>query len=193
MEKKEMKEAIKSVYGQLWDLLSLYVETDRYNKVPAGEPEEDIWDYMGKKIAEIRKNVSVLFIGEEKLSKKLKWIIDETEYFVRRYEMPGVVERWKQINPNLTYFDCVFDMMEELPVFYMFENCLMRGGVRLPVCFNCYPGAELAARRKAYFKEMEEKSKRANLQYSEEIIFQNELLHTLELLFEMVFREFAAE
>ena len=47
MEKKEMKEAIKSVYGQLWDLLSLYVETDRYNKVPAGEPEEDISRILG--------------------------------------------------------------------------------------------------------------------------------------------------
>lgn len=179
MKKKEIKHAIKVVYGELWELLSLYEKTGCFNKVPEGEAEEEIWDYMERKVADIRKTVAVLFLGEAEIAKDLNRIIDETEYFVKQYEVPGVVNRWKQVNPKLIYFDAAFTIMEEEPELY---KQVSRG--LKDVHFACYPDAELIAERNKYFKEIKRKNQRDNLKYSEDRIFQNELLCTLTLLFE---------
>ena len=47
MMANEIRTSMKTVYGMLWEVLALYEKTDCYNKVPEGEKEDDIWDYMG--------------------------------------------------------------------------------------------------------------------------------------------------
>ena len=44
--------------------------------------------------------------------------MDETEQFVRSYEIPGFVKRWRRINPQILFFDCAFDLMETSPDTY---------------------------------------------------------------------------
>lgn len=185
MKKKEIKRAIKVVYGELWELLSLYEKTDCFNEVPEGEAEEEIWDYLERKVVDIRKTVAVLFLGEVEIAKDLNQIIDETEYFVKQYEVPGVVRRWKQVNPKLIYFDAVFTIMEEEPKLYKQASRGLKD-----VHFACYPDAELIAERNNYFKEIERKNQCDNLKYSEDRIFQNELLCTLTLLFEELYAKY---
>jgi hypothetical protein len=184
MREKEIQSAIKTVYGKLWDLLSLYEVTDCFNEVP-DKADKDIWNYLGKRLLDIRKDVNMLFLGQQDIMEKLTRIVDETEFFIRQYEVPGAVMRWKQVNPRLLYFDCTFEIMEEDPETYK----MSRRGLT-DVRLNCYPDEELIKDRKAYFRSIEEKNNQANLRYSEKRLFQNELLHTLTILFEADFEEY---
>lgn len=46
----EIKTSIQTVYGMLWDILALYEKTDCYNRVPEGEKQVDVWEYMNDKL-----------------------------------------------------------------------------------------------------------------------------------------------
>lgn len=179
MTTNEIRTSIKTVYGKLWDVLALYESTECYNVVPEGSAEKDIWDYMGTMLLDIRKEISTLFLGNDKLEGQLIRIVDETEYFVRSYERPGVVKRWKKLNPRLLYFDCSFDVMEEMPEVY---REISRGFHDLKL--SCYPDEELTKERNLYVKNTKEKIRTHNLRYSPERVFQDELLRTLTLVFE---------
>lgn len=48
----------------------------------------------------------------------------------------------------------------------------------------------MVAQRNAYFARVKEQYKRKNIEYSEDRIFQDELLNTLTLLFEDAFKEY---
>lgn len=179
MKDKDIRKGIKKVYRKLRNLLSLYVETECYNKLPNGEQsEEDIMDFMDGKIKEIRKQMNILFSGSFEIRKKLEQVISETEYFIKQHECPGVVVRWRQMNPRLLYFECAFDLMETCPKQYL---QMRRGltGVRLA----CYPDDELLEERNDYFNRIKEKCKQSGTEYSEDEVFQTELLHTLVLVF----------
>lgn len=191
MKKQEIRSAVKTVYQELWDLLSLDVETEHFFKLPKGaEPVEDSeedegWNYAYKKINEIRGHVRVLFLGEEKIIRSLDQIVEEVKYFIKNCEVPGVVTRWKRINPILVYFDCAFEVMETCPEAYL----EMRRGLT-DTRLSCYPDAELIENRKAYFAEAKAKCEHDVIEYSQEQVFQEEILHTLTLLFEDAFWEY---
>ena len=220
VKKEEIKQWINDVYTKLWELLSLYGETDGFNKVPGGETEEEPWDFISRELGEIRRieqNFSLYMDEQEiealkklkpklmavdpevvirssdpevgEISNKLHKIINDTVYFFDKHvihhdmpgvvpsEMPSVVFEWSAINPNLTYFDRVFDLMEKYPETYM-------------EIIPHYPGAELIAERNTYFEKIKERNERENLNWSKERFFQEELLITLKLLFEREFKEY---
>lgn len=183
----ETRTSIKKIYGMLWDVLALYEKTEMYNRLPEDEKktEIDIWNFMGDKLLAVRKETETAFLGNEKLRSKMEQVIDETEHFVRSYEVPGVVKRWKRMNPKIIYFDCVFDLMEECPENY---KEISRGLTDMK--FACYPDAELIENRRKYFAEINQKNEESNLKYSETRIFQNELLNTLTLVFQNDFKEY---
>ena len=68
----EIRTAIKKIYGMLWDVLSLYEKTERYNSIPKDEKitEKDIWDFIGDKLVLARKEVDTEFLGNEELNNK---------------------------------------------------------------------------------------------------------------------------
>lgn len=181
----EIKKSIKTVYGMLWDVLGLYEKTECYNKVPENEQKADIWDYMGDKLIDIRKEISILFLGNEEISVKLNQVVDETEQFVRSYEVPGVVKRWKEINPQILFFDCAFDLMKECPD--MFKK-ISWGLTELKL--SCYPDETLVVARNMYFDSSIRKIVDGNLRYSKERVFKDELLRTLTLVFEHDFKDY---
>lgn len=191
MKKKEMKNAVKTVYQELWDLLSLDVETEHFFKLPKGaesvenSEEDEGWNFAYGKIKEIRDQVIALFPDEWEIIRKLLLIVEETKCFIRNCEVPGVVTRWKQINPRLVYFDCAFEVMETCPEAYL----EMRRGLT-DVRLSCYPDEELVEKRNAYFADAKAKSERNGKEYLEERVFQEEILHTLTLLFEKDFQEY---
>lgn len=181
----EIRTSIRTIYGKLWELLALYEKTERFNNLPKGADEDDVWDYMGNRLLEVRKEASRLFLGEKLLREKLLQIIDETEFFIRCNEQPGVVKRWKQINPRILFFDCAFDIMEECPDEYQ----KIQLGLSEPK-LSCYPDKEIGEARKKYFAELQKKIEEGNLRYSEERIFMDELLETLTMVFEEDFKEY---
>lgn len=179
----EIKTSIKTVYGMLWDVLAQYEKTDCYNELPGGENGGNIWDYMGDKLLNIRKTIDTLFLGEDDIRGKITRIVDETEQFIRSYERPGVVKRWRRIKPQILFFECAFDLMENCPNMY---KEISWGFTDLKLA--CYPDDTLVEARKRYFGEAKKKIEDGNLQYSEDRVFQNELLRTLTLVFENDFR-----
>ena len=185
MMRCEIKQSIKTVYGMLWDLIALYEKTDGYNIVPVGENDNDVWEYLGNKLQEIRREIDLLFLRDEKLKNKLVQIVDETEHFIRSYERPGVVTRWKRINPQILFFDCAFDLMEESLEIY---KEISWGLTDLKLA--CYPDETLLTARKRYFANLKIRIERDNLQYSEDRVFQNEVMRTLTLVFEHDFRDY---
>lgn len=116
---------------------------------------------------------------------KLIRITDETEEFVRAYEKPGVVTRWKRINPRILFFECAFDLMETCPDMY---RQISWGLTDLKLA--CYPDESLIKARKRYFEDEKKKIEDRNLRYSEDRIFQNELLRTLKRVFEFDFKDY---
>lgn len=184
--REEIRTSIKTVYGMFWDVLALYEKTSAYNKLPDEEMDKeiDIWDYMGEKLLDIRKKIDVLFLGETEVKEKLIQIVDETEEFVRKYEIPGVVTRWKKINPNIQYFDCAFNLKKMYPKKYS-EIAMGLTNLR----FACCPDEKQMEEREKYLLEIQRKNEDGNLRYSEERIFQNELLRTLTLVFEEDFEK----
>ena len=181
----EIRTSIKTVYGMLWDVLALYEKTDCYKKIPKGEKEIDIWEYMSDKLLNIRKNIDTLFLGEKVLREKLNNIVDETEHFVQSYEMPGVVKRWRKINPKILFFDCSFDLMEKKPDLYR-QISLGLTASKL----SCYPDAAFVEERNRYFEEVKKNVDDVNIRYTDKRIFQNELLRTFTLVFENDFMEY---
>lgn len=179
MKGKEIKKGIKKVYRKLQNLLSIYAETECYKKLPNGEQSnEDIVDFINRKIKEIRRQMNILFLENIEIRKKLERVISETVYFINQYERPGVVVRWKQMNPKLLYFECAFDLMETCPKQYQ----EMRRGLA-NVHLACYPDKELITERNAYFCQIKKEYKMSGTEYSEDEVFQSELLHTLALVF----------
>lgn len=67
----ETRTSIKKIYGMLWDVLALYEKTERYNRIPENEKETelDIWDFMGDKLLDVRKETATAFLGNGELGK----------------------------------------------------------------------------------------------------------------------------
>ena len=185
MKKKEIRKYIKTIYEMLWDILALYERSECYNVMPGGKSDIDIWDYISDRILEIRRGVDTLFLGEKKLRETLTNIVDETEIFVRSCEIPGVVKRWKQINPRIIFFDSACDLKEESPKLYQ-QMSLGLSNLKL----SCYPDESFSEARKSYFEDAKEWCKEHNLKYSNELVFQKELIRTLSMVFENDFKEY---
>lgn len=200
MKAVEIKKAVLEMYAGLKSVLSLYEATEGFQTVYNGV---DVMDLVLEGISRLRSRVNLLgrsaagmggyggmqdlFVDRTQmdLADELLQVVEETEYFVRQCEVPGVVTRWKRINPKLIYFDCAFEIMEACPEEYL----EMKRGLS-DVRLSCYPDEELVAERKEYFARKKEQCRRQNRVYSEEHAFQEELLDTLKLLFEDLFQRY---
>lgn len=185
MKNKEIRKYIKTIYEMLWNVLALYEKSERYTVMPGGKKGIDVWDYISDGMVEIRRAVDTLFLGEKKLRETLTNIVDETEIFVRSCEIPGVVTRWKQINPRIIFFDSACDLKEESPKLYQ-QMSLGLSNLKL----SCYPDESFSEARKSYFEDAKEWCKEHNLKYSNELVFQKELIRTLSMVFENDFKEY---
>lgn len=172
-------EAVKAVFGMLYDILALYEASDRYNYIPDTDNADGAWEYFEGLIGNVRKRLTSDLLGKRGSAEyqKLERIIDETEVFVKSCSVPGVVKRWQAINPQINFFDCVFDLIDELGMETVRE--LNREG-RLAF----FPSAYFIRARDMYFAKKVMRNVEGNLQYTETRLFQNELLQTLAMVFE---------
>lgn len=182
MELKESKDlcggAVNIVSDMLFDILACYEASDCFNRIPGTEDTDGAWSYFEGELGKVRKELEAQFPGKRDSEdfRKLEKIINETEIFIKSCEVPGVVDRWRVINPQINYFDCVFDLINELG---METARQLNNEGRLAFIPSPY---DIEARNK-YFAEKAKLSSEGNLQYSETRIFQNELLRTLAMVF----------
>lgn len=185
MNKEEVSSGIQEVFDLCSELIFQYEPTDGYNHVPKGATETDIAEYVDNRFFEIRLAVMQIFRSKKDVAKRFLQIIDEFEIFVRSYEIPGVVDRWKQINPDIQYFDCAFDLMNCAPEAY--EKISMgQTGLKL----KCYPTERISRERKQFFECTKLFQEHLGLTYSETRAFEFELWNTLKKVLHNDFQEY---
>ncbi len=174
--------AVQIIYQELRGLLGQYVETEGYNHAPTEVPESDGLAYAARRMAEIWRTAATWLAWAPAHTRKIVRILLEVEYLLRSCECPGVVRRWKEIDPVLNYFDCAFELMEKSPEQY--EKIRMGlSNLRL----SCYPDQKWMEQRKAYFAAARERLEDEGQAYSEDEVFQDELLRALTLVFQTDF------
>ena len=186
---------IKEIYKMLYDVLNEIDESCNYNFVPGVEKDgADAFSYYEKRIDVIRSAVNTRLLEKRDVREKLIRIVDETECFVKSYSIPGVVQRWKKINKKITYFDVVYDICAENYKLYE-AVCNRSVGIEneMLFLFDFLPTKKDFEDRTEYFSKITKKIDDGNLQYSYEKVFRNELLRTLEKVFEHDFPEIKTE
>lgn len=184
---------IKKVYEMLYDVLNEIDESYNYNFVPGMEKDSaDAFSYYEKRIDAIRCVVNTRFLDKREVREKLIRIVDETECFIKSFSIPGVVQRWKEINKKITHFDVVYDICSENYKLYE-AVCNREIGNGTLFLFDFLPTEKDFKERTEYFTQIMKKVDDGNLQYSYEKIFRNELLQTLEKVFEHDFQEIKTE
>ncbi len=103
----------ETVFVRLWELLGLYAATDCYNRRPDTGELEGAEDYFSAMVESISQTAGETGDGDGR-SFLLK-IVRDVGDFVKRYELPGVPDRWLRLNPRLGYFDPVFELTDVLP------------------------------------------------------------------------------
>lgn len=172
---------VQVIFGMLYDLLSLYAPSDGFNRVPGTEDRNGAWDHFEERVGKIRKQIVTLFPGrrESETAQKLDRILRETEIFLKSFSIPGVVPRWRAINPAINHFDCVYDLIDKLG--REAAQSVHRSG---SVSFAFFPDESEVDERNRYFQKKQRENAEGNLQYTKERIFQMELLETLTKVFE---------
>lgn len=182
MNERINRMAVGIIYEELHGLLEQYAETECYNRAPTKAPESDGLAYVKRRMAEIWRTAAAWLSWTKVHTRKIVRILLEVEYFLRSCECPGVVRRWKEIDPALNYFDCAFELMEKSPEQY--ERIRMGlSNLRL----SCYPDQKWVEQRKAYFEAARKRLEDGGQVYSEDKVFQDELLQALTLVFQVDF------
>lgn len=174
---------IRCIYGHLRGLLAEYTEMGCDHEVPEGASAPDGLAYAMRRLAEIRDEAAPLARCPE-VAVRMERIMDEAEFFLRQYEQPGVVTRWRKLNPSIEFFDCAFDLLEEPELFEQ-----IRTGQDSVLQLKCYPAPEDLPRRQDYFAAAQQRFAREGRTYSEDAAFQDELCRTLNLVFRADFGE----
>ena len=167
---------MKFIYGQLNNIL-YEVEASSYYAFKPGT-EEDGGPHYDAQLQEIRREIDRRFWDNKEVRNKLYKIVEEEEEMTKSFSVPGVPLRWMECNPQIRYFDCVFDFIEESPELY--ER--IKKGELSTIRFNFYPDEEECKARKAYFEKMNKNN------YTFDRLYQNELVNTLQCVFENDFR-----
>jgi hypothetical protein len=178
---------INGIYGMLNKLL-YELEISSYYSFKPGT-KEDGFNYYDMQLQYIRTEIDKHFWKDKETRDKLYRLVEEEESMIKSFSRPGAPERWVKCNPNLRYYDCVFDFIEENPELYnRIKNEEMTTASGLVMSFNFYPDEEECRERKRYFDDLYEKCRRQNSRYSIDRLYQNELIEAFRMVFEEDFK-----
>lgn len=176
----------EKIYRMLYDIFSLYDTSNCFNEIPRSVKVEEE-NYFSKLLDQVQKEIDCEIGREnEEIRNQLNDIVRASRIFVQSYSVPGVVESWLEINPNLRYYDPIFQIVESNPQLYEEITQGKYGGIQFR--FKIAPEellVEVKARR-AYFEKLNDDNRKHNFQFTEERYFQDELLETLKRLFEQI-------
>lgn len=166
-KKEKKKEKIREIVAMIDDILRQIDKSSQYSYLPDGS-QRDGWQYYDERLEQMEHRVVALFLGEKEVEERLKNLIEETRIFVRSFSRPGVVPRWCEISQEIMYFDCVYDVLEL--DWSTYENA--------KELFAFQPTEEQIKKRQEYFEILYRKNYANNTKYSEERLFQEEVLRT---------------
>lgn len=174
------------IYGMMNNILYDLEPSSYYWYIPG--TEEDAYQYYDMRLQSIRHEIDVRFRGKNEERSKLYTLVEELEQQVKSCSHPGACERWVRANKRLRYFDCVYAFVEANPELY---ESIQNGEIHMEngntISFNFYPTEQECKERKEYFDEMFAKSQKLNIKFSEERLYQNELIEAFRTVFEADF------
>lgn len=168
-------DSVNEIYDKLNQVLYLLEISCYFNYIP--RTEENGEEYFNQLMIGVRKDVDRVFGDKPIIRKCLYELIDEVDFIVNNCEMPGVPEHWLELNPNINYFDCVYDMIEKNPGLYneIIMNYLNGRKIR----FRFFPTRRMFIARQKYF----DNKRRKYPTRSDERLYQDELIETLNIRF----------
>ena len=177
---------LNRIYAMMNEFVYWIAESQYYNYKPG--TEEDGEEFFERKIWELRKEIDNCFWNNKEYCEKLHQLADEVEYLVCACEIPGVAERWYQVNPKLRYFDCVFQFVEEKSELYLkIQQGKLRDQNGFQIGFRFEPDAAEITQQKQYFKEKKEKARKNHVKFSETRLYQMEVASVFREIFRREF------
>lgn len=164
-------DSIQDIIHSIRNLLWTYESSERFNYIPKTKIMG--YDFYNEWFEKLKEAVYKVSIGKPELHEKLERILKETESFVKRFEVPGVVDRWIDINPRINFYHVAYDLIEESPDAY---ETLKNGNQKIKL--SLYPTDEQIKSQKEYFKNLDEENKRHNTRHTRDYYFIDELVRT---------------
>ncbi|MBQ3123815.1 MAG: hypothetical protein IJC09_00125 [Clostridia bacterium] len=174
-------ENITKIYEILCKRISSYI--DLMENYP-GE-DENIKKFERKRFEEAREIATTSFWYSDEIYEKAMKVIAEVEEFINESDFFAPPHRWREMNPNLKYFDVAFMLIEESFDLYKWAKT-GETGFKL----KYFPTLEEYFERKQYFSEQNKICATQRLDCSENGFYKRELLNTLAKIFANDFEEY---
>lgn len=163
------------IYNKLNNILNLLELSCYFNYIPSTKENGELYFYQ--LMNDIRKDVDRIFGKIKRVRTKLYELIDEVDFVVNSCEVPGVPDSWLKLNPNINYYDCIYDIIEENPELYKLIK--VENLHNLQRRFRLLPSKREIIARQNYFNEK-------RLKYptrTDEGLYQDELVEALNMRF----------
>lgn len=161
---------IKDVIFEMRNLLEECESSNFYQSIP--KSSIDGFDFYQERIDYVEKIIQYISYGDDNLQSILSRLLRETEIFMKSYEPTGVVDRWKEYNPNIDYFDVAYDLYETSPDVY---QSVLNSKV---MNFKVNVTSESLNQRKKYFDNFDKDGRVNNLKYDRNTILNKEIVKT---------------
>lgn len=183
------KNGVRKVYVCMLAFLDLFEDTKGFDCLPKGVSGK-LEDFLDPQIDEIQMLIDSFAEMESEGRKvkkiviysKLQYILDEIKFFVHDWEVPGVVRRWRQINPSIDFYSCERELRAGINREFYHNTADVIGIVK-----NL--DDELIGLRKKYYNRIQEKQMQKNRTALGVDMFGEELRKTMELVFRNDFEE----
>lgn len=168
-------EGANAIYRKLNQILYLLELSCYFYYIP--NTKEDGEAYFSQMMLDIRKDVDDAFGNMPQIRKKMYELIDEVDSILNTCEVPGVTDKWIEINPHLKYFDCIYEIIAEEP--FMLDRIKYGDLKNISYKFKFFPSITEVTEREKYFEE----KRKMYPTRSKDRLYQDELIETLNMRF----------
>lgn len=166
------KICVQAIRVNIVKILSEYAATKGYMETEA--KTEDLLIEYRQRIDAIECLVYQIH-GNDELVRELLEIVDEFRQFVCSCEVPGVIDSWYEINPNLKYYSWEFEKPHLLEKAYKMAKF--------------HPTEKELEEYRIYSSRLRDNNHTKNYHYTDSDFFQRELIITIDLIFKKRIRE----
>ena len=169
------EKCVKAVYSALVKVISEYSASNCYNRTP---DDSDALLYYRRKVDEIESMIQQLH-GHDELANKMLSVTHAIKRMICTCDFPGVPTSWYEINPNLRFYTVGYELMISNLSLY---QKLKKREIKLELEY--YPEETEAELCYNYFQARYKDSEKNNFHYNFYDFFQQELIKTIQLIFE---------
>ncbi len=172
-----LNDCIQTIQAGIIAILYEYASTHCFVNNKKHVADSDMLVHYRRRIDSIEINILQIH-GHENIVRKLFDITTAVKQFICSCEIPGVPERWYEVNPALRYYSAEFDLaINHKPAYLTAEKNNM-------IVYK--PKEDELVSYNRYFNDLKEDNNRYNYHYDDNDYYQHELIKTVKLLFEQL-------